>query len=182
MIDGYDVLPFIPAVPLSQSPPVQDYLSALITQQRTEPLQRPRRSSGLSEYGQRMLAAGTEHLFAPVNWLWKLIGIPGYSTQMAIRRELIHHLLGAFVDPRIGRANVALMRMLDKGWQRVGKTPPPRRGNQGIAHEHAANWIRECLKKQGHEAFCEYPVPETSTHYADTAGIVDGKLHVWEVV
>jgi hypothetical protein len=182
MINGYDVLPFIPAVPLAQQPSALAYLKALDTQQRTALLQMPRVSSDLSEYGQKLLATELEHPYAPVAWRFKLLGDPGYSVQMAVRVELVQRELVAFEDPRIGRANVALMWPTEKGCQHLGIRRPEKPGKQDIAHHQACNWVRMRLESQGFDARCECPVPGEREHRADAGHLKDGKWHLYEIV
>lgn len=179
----YDSFPYVRGKRLREEPELQAHLQRIVAQhQHTALRQGAQRQYGRRANADQVLSLKAEHLWAPMMYIWRLANIASFSAQMAVRRELVHHRLAAFVDPRIGRANVALMRMSDKGWQRTGKQPPQRRGNQDTPHEHAAHWIRTCKERQGHEAFCEYAVPETSTYYADVAHIVGEELHVWEVV
>lgn len=182
MTETYDILPFVPAVPLSQQPSVLAYLKALGTQQRIGQLQRISGSSGLSEHGQQLLALKPANPYAPVVKLWARIGVAGVSAQMAICNELKQLEMAIFEDVRIGRADVALMGLLKKGWQHLEKEPPAGTHNDTLAHDHAKNWIRLDLQRQGYEASCEYPVPGDRTHYADVGCKIDGQLHVCEVV
>lgn len=182
MTDRYDILPFVPAVPLSRQPSALAYLRTISAQQRHQLIQMPRASSGLSEHGQKLLSAKPDNLFAPVAWLWKQIGDPGFSVQMAVRAELVQRELAIFDDPRLGRANIALCWPTEKGCQHLGIPQPEKPGHQDVAHHHACNWVRMDLERRGFPARCEYPVPGDREHRADVGYPAGGTLHLCEII
>jgi hypothetical protein len=170
-----------PAKRLHELPEIERALNELITEFKANNLRRTRRvNAGLSKNARKLLELAAVRPYVPVARLWEQIGNVRPAAQKAARQELESLLLAAFVESRVGRANVLLIDVLDKGYELVGAEPVAKRGRGGIKHRHFAHWIFGALRKEGHKPELEWTVPGTN-HPADVALQDRGAWHVYEV-
>ena len=180
----YDTLPFIPAKRLSQLPELQEALRELIAQHSTAQLKQVRQSTPkMAANAHALLHAAGVNPWFPVARLWPKTGqkAPSPDAQKTIRRTLEDGELANFEQVRIGKANVLLISLTDKGWHFLDRDPPKRKGRGGIVHQHFCHFVRMTLEKQGRKPVLEFVIPNTS-HPVDVATEEDGQTHAWELV
>jgi hypothetical protein len=99
-----------------------------------------------------------------------------------VRKQLEERGLVKAEEPRIGRANVLLYSLAEKGYQFIGLDPPKLTGGGSPTHQHISHWIADCGRKDGHAASCEWKATGTN-HAVDCAVQVSkDQWHVFEVV
>lgn len=179
----YDQHPFIEAKRLAELPEAQKPLHELIASIRTTRLKAAPVSSGaLPQHSHALLHAAAVQPFAPVARLWEATGqVPSPEAQKVARKALEQRAFAAFEEIRCGRRNMLLIRIIDPGWEFLGRTPPSNQGRGGIAHTHLAHWIAAVGQARGYTTATEWIVPGT-THPVDAVWTIDGKHHAFECV
>jgi hypothetical protein len=181
---SYDTHPIIPSQDLVDLPAVQKSLQELIAAQRQARLRQTKeRGDSLSAHAHRLLHTAATHPWAPAATLWKLSGaVPPPATQISVHRELTEVGLAGSEEIRLGRANVLLYALTEKGWEYLHREPPKHVGRGSIAHQHISHWIELCGQHAGYQAHCERIMPGTS-HPVDCAWeTAGGVFDVFEVV
>lgn len=173
----------MPAKRLDDLPEVLEALDRRIAEHQKGCLRRAQTATtAVPERAKGLLAGAVSEPYTPVSRLWQGIGAISASAQKAAHRQLERGGLARFEEIRIGRANVLLIDVLDRGYELLGKPPPRRRGRGSIAHRHFAQWIAMVGARRGHDKRAvEWLIPGT-THPVDAAWHVDGDWHVFEVV
>jgi len=182
----YDTHPFIPARRLRELPHVMEALDRLIAEHRRTTLRqarkrKPESKAELTSYARKLLDLCSLKPYTPVARLWEEVGTPAFSVQAAARAELEGAGFAAFEESRVGRRNLLLMLVTDRGWTFLGKAAPKRKGRGGIAHTHFCEFIRWVGERRGYKASTEMIVPGTN-HPVDVAWQVAGRLDVFEVI
>lgn len=178
--DRFDQHPFLPGARLKDLPHVQEALDRLIAEHGLAKGRQARKKKLLSKKARDFLDLRSLRLYLPVARLWDELGKLAHSIQAAVRRELEAMGLALFGEIRVGRRNVLLMLITEKGWRFLGKAAPGRRGRGGIAHTHICEWLRMLGEKHGFEARTEWVIPGT-THPLDCVWLHDGLAEGFEV-
>ena len=175
-------LQWVPAMSLEEMPDLQEALAQRGSEHRKIELRRSKSTKEkLPPDAYRLLQAASLHPWFPVARLWEQTDrIPSRAAQMKVRHDLEEHGLAKFEEIRIGRANVLLLRLTEKGWRFLNQDPPKHQGRGSIAHQHFSNWIKIVWEKRGREARTEWTVPGTN-HPVDAAWKQDGQWHAAEV-
>lgn len=178
----YDSVSFVPHADLDQLPEVQEAIRKLLAAKQKEH-SRQTKPKELFKDAHRLLHTMAAHPWAPAAALWRLSGnLPTPSVQKTVRKQLEDLKLADNEEQRMGRANVLLYSLTERGYEYLGLTPPKRKGRGGIAHRHISQWIAECGKREGYPTSCEW-VATGTTHPTDCAWqISNGMWDVFEVV
>ena len=170
------------AVRLASAPHIiNDLKAALEENEKTQRRLSAATSSDFEQLALRLLKQAAENRYTPVARLMDRLGKIVPKTQIALRRHLEDRKYAKFEEPRIGRTNMLLIEVTEKGYQKLGlPVPQGNKGRGGITHRHFANWIASYFQQQGQKAFIEWIVPCTN-HPVDVAVNVEGKWHVIEI-
>lgn len=173
----------IPHRDLADLPEVQDALAKLCAQNRSERAT-ARTGTNLTQLGHKLLAVAVTDPWAPGAVWWRnMEGSYSWVMQKKVVGELKAHDMVDFVDIRLGRANVLLVRLLDRAYQHLGlELPRHNTGRGGIAHQSISHWLVLDGTKRGLQGQVEWTCPGT-THACDAAlQEAEGRWHVYEVV
>jgi len=182
-ITKYDTHPFIPSKRLWEIPAVKDFVTQKKTayENKKQQERKSEKASQLQELSLKLLKLRSSHPYVPVARLFEVIGKVRFERQVALRDILENQVLAKFAEIRIGRSNILLMEITDKGFEALGlPVPTERKGRGGIAHRHTVFWIKRHLEKKGYKTCIEWIIPGT-THPTDLAIPLDGGWHVYEV-
>lgn len=174
-VTHYDTHPYMPSQPLAQLPHVQAEHKKLKAQHRSRHAdqQHEDQKDQLDQYSLTLLTLIAKHPFIPAVQLFKSMGNIRFETRQAICQKLVDHQLIDYEEVRLGRRDLALVELTDKGYQFLKLKPacgPQGRGS--LAHRTMAHWIMWYFQKQGRKAALEQVIPPT-THSADV-GVFDG--------
>jgi len=177
---------YIPSKSIREYPHVMEALDKLIAEHRRTTFrqaraQKPESTADLSSHARKLLDLCSLKPYTPVARLWEEAGTPAFSVQAAARAELEGAGFAAFEESRVGRRNLLLMLVTDRGWTFLGKAAPKRKGRGGIAHTHFCDFIRRVGERRGYKASTEMIVPGTN-HPVDVAWQGNGRLDVFEVI
>jgi hypothetical protein len=86
------------------------------------------------------------------------------------------------VQSRIGRSNVKLKRVTEKGWSFVHKAAPSNVGRGGIEHTHFAHWVYTVAVRNGCQKCTLEPQVPDSSHFGDVAYEKEGRLTIVQIV
>jgi hypothetical protein len=117
-----------------------------------------------------------------VHVIFRQIGNLSPATQLAVIRELERAALVLFVQTRIGKSNVKLKDITDKGWAFLDKPVPGERGKGGIKHRHWAHWAYAWAVERGYEQCTIEPRVPGTTHFGDVGFRAGGILHIVQVI
>ena len=174
--------PYVPAISLAEAPPVLAALDAAVEEHtRTTERQRRTKKADSDDRSIKLLRLAAENPYVPVVRLFEMLGHIRFEAQKAIRTALEDAGLAAFEEPRIGRFNMLLTEVTDKGYRTLGLPVPP--GNKGrgkISHRHFAHWIKFHFANMGYRVVLEWVVPGTN-HPADVAVQLENGWHVFEI-
>lgn len=176
-ITNYDSHPYIPAKSLAELPHVEAELKKLIAQYRSKRATRSHEEQAekLDRYSMSLLILIVKYPYIPAVQLFKLIGNVRYETRLAICQKLVDNGLIEYGEVRLGRRNMALVELTEKGRQFLKLKPasgPQGRGS--LVHRTIAHWIQWNFQKQGCKAVLEQIIPQT-THSVDV-GVQDGDM------
>jgi hypothetical protein len=174
--------PYVPAISLSEVPHVLAALDAAVEEHRkTTERQRQTKKPDSDERPMKLLRLAAAKPYVPVVRLFEMLGSIRFDAQKAIRKLLEDAGLATFEEPRIGRTNMLLMEVTNKGYHTLGLPVPP--GNKGrgkISHRTFAQWVKLHFEQMGHQVFLEWVVPGTS-HPVDVAVQLEDGWHVFEI-
>jgi hypothetical protein len=182
----YDTHPYVPSKRLSELPDLQKALAAKIADSRSITLRTPAPKTArlsLSKLARLFLdyASLPEYASAPVFVIFGRMGTPSPATQLAVMHELEQTGLMVFMNVRIGKSNVRLQEVTEKGWAFQRKPVPPLGGKGAMDHRHYERWIfKWAVHKDYEDRAIEPQVPGTS-HFGDASFRKDGKLYMVQV-
>lgn len=175
----YDTHPIIPAKRLKDLPEVRKALNDFKGQRLRDAQQTQDRP--LSHLAHRLLNEASLHPWTPVARLWDSIGqTPAYDRQTKIRKELDSLGFADFEEVRLGRANVLLIQLTERGWKHLRLGVPRKSGRGGMAHQHVCHWIVKAGKLHGTQMRLEWIIPGTN-HPVDVAQPHGSRWSVYEV-
>jgi hypothetical protein len=184
---SFDTHPFVPGKRLHELPELEEALDKLIHEHN--------RSSGrqgqvvaaqgkdeLPGNARKLLLAISAHPWLPLFMLWPKTGLKiAFAAQQTARKALENHKLIESADVRIGRSNIILAWLTEKGAQAAGGNPFRATGRGGIVHAHFCQWLLQWARRQGHEATIEWIVPGTN-HPVDCAYRLNNEWHAFEAI
>ncbi len=183
---SFDTHSFVPGKRLREMPELEAALDRLIEEHyRTTGRQGKAAAAQVKEElpknARKLLLAISAHPWLPLFMLWPKTGLKiRFAAQQAAREALEEHKLIETLDVRIGRSNIILGWLTEKGAQATGGTVP-RAERGGPKHVYFCHWLLGWAKRQGYEAFLEWLVPGT-THPVDCAYRANNAIHAFEVI
>lgn len=185
--ERYDTHPCVPSRRLSDLPHVQEALKKKIAENRGTALRKHSQKASpkaLSKTARLALdyASLPKCAFTPVHILFAQIGDVAPATQLAVIQELELAGFMVFVQPRIGKSNVKLKHVTEKGWAFLQKPVPSGDGKGGIEHSHYTHWIYECQLRRGCEKCTLEPQIPGTTNFGDVGFVRDGRSYIAQVV
>jgi hypothetical protein len=182
----YDTHPYVPSKRLAELPHVQEALAKKIADNRGAALRMPTQRPTprpLGKLARQFLdrASLPENIFAPVHVMFRHVGNVAPATQLGMMQELERAGFVAFTQVRIGKANLKLKEITEKGWAYLQKPAPTTGGKGGMEHRHYQRWIYDWAARRGYQdCAIEPPVPGT-THFGDVGFRTNGRLHIVQV-
>ena len=166
----YDKHSFVPAITNEQTDKIIEQLYDIVSQHKTDiKRQAGNKSSESDRIPMKLLQLGAANPHAPVARLFEQFGKIRFEAQIAIRKTLEDKGLALFEEIRIGRFNMLLMEITDKGYRSLRlPVPTGNKGRGSIAHRHFAHWIKLHFEDKGCKAYLEWVVPQTN-HPVDVA-------------
>jgi len=178
----YEPHAYTPAVSLSDVPQVlADFNAAVEEYKKAKKRQTDEKIPYIDKFAMKLLRLRARNPYAPVARLFEAVGNIRFEAQIAIREFLEDNKFAEFEEVRIGRSNMLLMDVTDKGYEAVNlPVPVENKGRGSISHRHFSHWIKLHYEKLGRKAFVEWVVPGTN-HPVDTAVVARNKWEVFEV-
>ncbi len=182
-ITNYDSHPYVPAKSMKELPAVAQGVQKLSEEFRKTILRQAnkQKDESIDKNAMQLLMLIGKYPYMPTIRLFERIGKIRYESQIAIREKL--EKLGFIIseDFRIGRRNMNIVELTDKG--RKYLKLEPEKGNQGrgsLLHRTIAHWIKWHHEKNSQKASLELVIPGTN-HSVDV-GVVENKLlDVYEI-
>jgi hypothetical protein len=178
----YEPHQYIPAIPLSKTPHVLADLNAAVEEYKNAiKRQSSSKTPELDSHAIALLKLRARNPYAPVARLIEAIGKLRFDTQVAIRKFLEDNNLAEFEETRIGRSNLLLMDITNKGYETQGiPIPQENKGRGSISHRHFAHWIKFYYEQRGYKAYIEWVIPGTN-HPVDIAVELENHLNAFEI-
>jgi hypothetical protein len=184
--EHFDHHPHTPARGIKDIPDLAEKIDALVREHRGVSLRQAPPKTNQQRLGKlaRLFldyASLPENIFAPVHVVFRHVGNVAPATQLAVMQELERAGFMAFAQVRIGKANLKLKEITEKGWAYLQKPAPTAGGKGGLAHRHYAHWIYDWAVRKGYQdCRLEPPVPGTR-HFGDVGFEKDGRRHIAQV-
>lgn len=177
----YEAHTYTPAVSICDVPQVlADFNTAVEEYKKAKKRQEDEKTPYIEQYAMKLLRLRARNPYAPVARLFDVIDIR-FEAQITVRQMLENNGYAEFEEVRIGRSNMLLMDITDKGYKAVNlPIPVENKGRGSIYHRHCAYWIKFYYEKLGRKAFVEWVVPGTK-HPVDTSVEAGNKWEVFEV-
>jgi hypothetical protein len=176
-------LPYVPGKSLAELPDLRRALDSLTARVKQKNMRSAaKKAPVISENARKLLDLAAMYPFHPVGKLWSQLGLVSPSVQGAARTELEEGQLAEFDVLRLGKLNVIIIGILDKGWQLLNRQPSATHGRGHLAHRTISHWIQMVGDRRSYDrALTEWEVSGTF-HHVDAAWCVGGSWQVFEVV
>jgi hypothetical protein len=185
--EKYDTHPYTPAKNIDELPEVKDMLLKTIAEHKQRTLRQAKQSQDSQQLGKLArtfldYASLPKYEYAPVYIVFKQMGNPSFSTQLAVIKELEKNQLVKFLQFRASRSPIRLKEITNKGWDFLHKSPASQQGKGDTLHCHLIHWVYDFGLKQRYEKCVIEWLVDGTRHSCDVGFLINGHWHGIEIV